>query len=62
MPEELRITADCEINNAAPNALLEVSGSDIGGCTLSFSRFLRLFSAVGDIPEGSIESKFVHFL
>jgi len=55
MPQELPNTADCEINIAAPNALLEVSGSDIGGCVLFFSRFLRLFSTVADIPEGSIE-------
>jgi hypothetical protein len=50
MPE-----ADCEMNNTAPNALLEVSGSDFGGCILFFSRFLQLFPAVADIPEGSIE-------
>jgi hypothetical protein len=55
MREELRNPAGCEINKAAPRALLDVSGSDIGGCILFFSRFLRLFSAVADIPEGSIE-------
>jgi hypothetical protein len=53
--EELQNSAGCWANNATPLALLEISGLEIGGGILFFSRFSPSLLAVSEISGRSIE-------
>jgi hypothetical protein len=54
IPKGARKSAGCAIDDTS-HALLEVSGSNIGGGVL-FSRFWRLFSTLSDIPDRWIKT------